>query len=652
MGGLAKKLIASAGGEEKLYVDDVFSTTLYTGNGSTQTINNGIDLAGEGGLVWIKNRGTTENHFLLDSARSNFDSVLQSNVTNAASAVSWIDVSATGFNFLGVSANNSGHTYTSWTFRKAPKFFDVVTYTGNGVAGRQIPHNLGVAPGMIIVKCTNDGSAVYSHWRTWHRSFAATEIINLNDTGAKYDVGTGFFTQAATSTSFFVSNNSSVNSNSLTYVAYLFAHDDSADGIIQCGSFTTDASGNATVNLGWEPQFLITKRTDNLSGWFILDTMRGWSNGGSIASANDTRLEAQSSAAEILDDARGHPTSTGFTMQNSASAQFIYLAIRRPNKPPKSGTEVFAASSVATLADYAVKKVALPFSPDVVFSRAMSTGTGDKTYINSRLAGQKPFDGTTSLLAEDINFAKLTSESNAVFTSGSPTNSIKYFHAFKRAVGFMDEVSYTGDGTTYRLINHNLKATPEFIINILGDSSAQAYHYYFGTGVNIDIGGSNGISYRAQGDYIYNEVTSSYFKFDRSYYNNSGVRYTTLLFASLTGVSKVGVYTGNGSTQIIDCGFSTGARYIFIQRADTYATVGNNVLFTTVFDFHRGIVSGDDKYFSYSTPMIVDTSNTTYYGEPPVVDAIDPHSSGFIINNQSTTLLNVTGGRYIFLAIA
>jgi hypothetical protein len=36
------------------YVEDVFSTYLYTGNGSTQTITNGIDLDGEGGMVWIK----------------------------------------------------------------------------------------------------------------------------------------------------------------------------------------------------------------------------------------------------------------------------------------------------------------------------------------------------------------------------------------------------------------------------------------------------------------------------------------------------------------------------------------------------------------------------------------------------------------------
>ena len=51
-----KKLLQAAAGSaggDPLYVEDVFSTYLYDGNGSTQTITNGIDLDGEGGLVWL-----------------------------------------------------------------------------------------------------------------------------------------------------------------------------------------------------------------------------------------------------------------------------------------------------------------------------------------------------------------------------------------------------------------------------------------------------------------------------------------------------------------------------------------------------------------------------------------------------------------------
>jgi hypothetical protein len=46
--------------DEGAYIEDVFSTYLYTGNGSTQTITNGIDLDGEGGLVWTKKKYATQ----------------------------------------------------------------------------------------------------------------------------------------------------------------------------------------------------------------------------------------------------------------------------------------------------------------------------------------------------------------------------------------------------------------------------------------------------------------------------------------------------------------------------------------------------------------------------------------------------------------
>ena len=55
-----------------LDIPDVFSTYLYKGTGtsanSTQTVTNGIDLGGEGGLVWIKDR-YTKSHFLFDTER-------------------------------------------------------------------------------------------------------------------------------------------------------------------------------------------------------------------------------------------------------------------------------------------------------------------------------------------------------------------------------------------------------------------------------------------------------------------------------------------------------------------------------------------------------------------------------------------------------
>ena len=142
--------------DEKLYVEDVFSTYLYTGTGAAQTITNNIDLAGRGGLVWIKGRSAGIGNFLFDTSRG-VNVEINSNTTDANATLA---NSLTAFNSNGFSISSAtgigvnAATYASWTFREAPKFFDVVTYTGDG-ANRNIAHSLGVTPGCIIVKRTD-----------------------------------------------------------------------------------------------------------------------------------------------------------------------------------------------------------------------------------------------------------------------------------------------------------------------------------------------------------------------------------------------------------------------------------------------------------------------------------------------------------------
>ena len=60
MTNIRRALQAAAGvGGEGEYVEDVFNTYLYTGTADSLTITNGIDLSGEGGLVWVKARDIT-----------------------------------------------------------------------------------------------------------------------------------------------------------------------------------------------------------------------------------------------------------------------------------------------------------------------------------------------------------------------------------------------------------------------------------------------------------------------------------------------------------------------------------------------------------------------------------------------------------------
>ena len=124
----ARMVMAAAGAgaaAEAVYVEDVFNTFLYEGDGAARTITNGIDLSGEGGMVWIKNRGSSVNHYVADTERG-INKVLFPNEDFVEGSPSDVVTSfnADGFD-LGSNNNTNGTAfdYASWTFRKAPGFF-------------------------------------------------------------------------------------------------------------------------------------------------------------------------------------------------------------------------------------------------------------------------------------------------------------------------------------------------------------------------------------------------------------------------------------------------------------------------------------------------------------------------------------------------
>ena len=159
-----QQLYLGLGAKKKVYMDDVFSTFLYKGTGASHTINNGTNLSGEGGMVWLKDRDNVVSHVLFDTERGTTKMLIPNDTYDTLT----ISNSLTSFNSNGFtlgdysSANDSGNDYSSWTFRKAKGFFDIVTYTGSGSA-RTIAHSLGCVPGTIFIKKTsgNDYWAVY-----------------------------------------------------------------------------------------------------------------------------------------------------------------------------------------------------------------------------------------------------------------------------------------------------------------------------------------------------------------------------------------------------------------------------------------------------------------------------------------------------------
>jgi hypothetical protein len=629
------------------YIEDVFSTWLYTGTGAVQTITNGIDLAGKGGLVWTKVRSVSDSHNLQDTARGATlklsTDLVNGQLTQANSLTSF---SSNGYSLgsdTNAQVNGNTKTYVSWTFREQPKFFDIVTYTGDG-ANRTITHNLGSVPGCIIVKRTDTSG----NWQVYHRSLANTQYMVLNSTAAVATGATRWNSTTPTSTVFSVGTDATVNASGGTYVAYIFAHDAGGfgnagtDNVISCGSFTTDGSGIATVTLGYEPQWVLSKKTNGISDWIIVDSMRG--NPTPYPQiANQQILRANTSGAEGATYGYPQPTATGFiTTSLDLSSTYIYIAIRRgPMKTPTVGTSVFGLN--ARTGTGANATVTGGQTDDAVLIK--NRGGTDTSVLSTRLTGTGllyPY-GTEaeSAAPPDILQANPWDVMNGVkvgttssLTNASANTFINYL--FRRAPGFFDVVCYTGTGVV-RTVNHNLGVAPELIIVKCRSEPFQWPVYSSSLGatdfVSLDMSSAT-----AANSQIWNNTqpTANVFTTGvNAVLNGIGRTYVAYLFATVAGVSKVGSYTGTAATLTVNCGFTTGARFVLIKRTDSTGD-------WYVWDSARGITAGNDPYWRLNALA----------AEVTTTDWVDTAASGFELSNSAGNLANVVGGTYIFLAIA
>ena len=641
-----------AGGSIPVYIEEVFSTYLYTGTGADQTITNGIDLSTKGGMVWIKQRtipSGTGYHFLYDSARGGGGgpgfAFLNSNTTSAngtnSQTVSTFnsDGFSLGADSGGWGPNRSGSLEVSWTFRKQPKFFDVVTYTGNG-STQTITHALGVAPAVIILK---KASASGTDWYYCYDIGASNyRIMYLNSTSASSSrsyLSTDILSAQASTTSFFLGSQPDTNDSGATFVAYLFASNaggfglTGSDNVISCGSF----SGSVEVNLGYEAQWILFKDPSG-GNWYIQDIMRGMSQTQGLGLLPDTAAAESNFGPFII------PTATGF--KNVGGGTYIYIAIRRgPMKVPTVGTSVFNVSQWPGNGPGAgVQRTFFPV--DSLWANFL-TGDSWNTQVIDRLRKASTTSAflsggllsTASTAAESANSGSQAWSNDRFYQSvGSGT----IYYAMGRAPSFFDEVCYTGNGSDL-YINHNLGVFPQLIIAKSRSATANwtvtfannsSFSQQFLLGLNLtdasfaNVGGQvipvSSTQIRALD--AFGSVTAS---------NANGVTYIAYLFATCAGVSKVDSYTGTGALQTVNCGFTSGARWVMIKRTDSTGA-------WYVWDSSRGITASDDPYIRLNSTA-AQVTNTNY---------VDTDSTGFKVTAAAPAELNANGGTYLFLAIA
>jgi len=666
-----------------------FSTTLYTGNGGTQSIATGVDLSGGNeGLVWIKGRDSGGfSHHLFDTVRG-ATKYIKSDTTNAEQTDSNMltGFTSTGFNLGSTAATNSNtYNFVSWTWKSAANYFDVVTYTGNGSAGRAISHNLGSAPGMVVIKGVSDSS----DWSVFHRSVGNAKYMAWNENSAEQSDSTRFQSTTPTSTQFTVGSGNAVNGSGRTYVAYLFAHNTDT---ISCGEYSGNGSATGpTVDIGFEPQWLMVKRKDSADGWAIVDSQRGFDTSGSVNVLRINDNGADAAATRVKTNSSGFQIVTTDNEWNNSSGTYIYMAVKKAvnesvldlstgsvfNFTPTSNTQVtltnpapsgtvsqatllYTSADTAGIADrFSVDTYSGNDTTNQITNGVNLSGDGGLIWLKSTShtgsnmvfdtargisknlqpsasAGEDTFSAGTGLISFNSDGFTLGAGNYGV------TNDVgKEFLSFswKKASGFFDIVTYTGNGTAGRTIAHNLGSVPGFIwVKRLGNDNWTCYH----RGAN---GGSSPEDYTLylntdeaqvnQDLWADTAPTSSVFSVGDNVKVNGGAsnNYIAYLFGhSDSGPIQCGFYTGNGSTQSINVGFEP--QWLMIKRVEDAGYSWEIV------NSQRGYGAGNDKVIRANSSVAEITSYN--YGAFT--------STGFDLTNDNS--VNASSKKYIYMAIA
>ena len=187
--------------------------------------------------------------------------------------------------------------------------------------------------------------------------------------------------------------------------------------------------------------------------------MRGMSAQG----VDDAGLVANTTAAETTNfDYIGGLSATGFTVRNvndlNNSGTYIYMAIRRPHKPPTAGTEVFAVNTRSGNETVTHSTSGFPVDLSIISSRSDAHWTN----VFDRLRGTDRFLATQVSNSEYNYINSLEFDSNTSVIVGTDSQNTQVNrngqtfvdYLFKRAPGFFDVVTYTGTGSA-RTVDHN-----------------------------------------------------------------------------------------------------------------------------------------------------------------------------------------------------
>jgi hypothetical protein len=333
-----------------------FQTVLYTGNGSTQYVSS---VGFEPDLVWVKNRSSSQqNHAWFDlvrgaqkeirsdstAAEANYSATPYSLTSFDSNGFTVSDITAGNYNVNGaVGGTYSGSAqFVAWNWKAGGDAvsntdgtatnvqvsanqsagFSIVTMDADSGV-RTVGHGLSSAPELIIWKSRTSST---NYWQVLAQAANGGNghlgRLALQRTDAFLTVSSVWNNTQPTSTVFTLGT-SCIEKG----VAYCWH---SVAGYSKMGSYSgTGATGNIITGLGFEPVWLMVKRTDSSgNSWLIVDNKRIETNGNKSELFADTSSAESGSGYNITFDSDGFTLNTTTTNANASGGTYIYMAFK------------------------------------------------------------------------------------------------------------------------------------------------------------------------------------------------------------------------------------------------------------------------------------------------------------------------------------
>ena len=501
-------------------------------------------------------------------------------------------------------------------------------------------HGLSSAPEMIILKRT----ASADDWYVYHKDLGNTVRISLNSSAAKV-TGTGVWGSTTPTSSVFTLQNQTGGD----HIAYCFH---SVDSYSKVGSYTGNGSTSGTiVNTGFEPAFLMIKKTNGTGSWYMYDNKRNPSN------IRDTVLQANEAAAEVTNTyANLDFLSNGFQLKttnaefNGSGDTYIYLAIAAEAQPAPVLANSFDV--VTYTGNGGTQDIEADFKADLIWIKSRDTTENHALFDSVRGVYEQLNSNTTN--AEATKTTAVTSFNSNGFSLGgfntTNTNNEDYVAWCWKAAGIgtintegsitsitnanpaagFSIVKYTGTLTSSGNISvgHGLLSAPELIISKRTDATGfwrirpfflnnNAYDY-----LEFDTGA---LAQFSSGDGTMAVPTST--TFDNNWNSALGGSGDVIAycFHSVTGYQKIGSYTGTGSAgNAQNVGFSP--RFLLLKRTNSA-----------------------ESWFIWDSARLGKRLSPDLNEAESNDDRVNLLSDGFDFDGS---VFNGTGNNYIYLAIA